>query len=199
MIAVRGAGSAIAKELRKMIPPDEDWREIDRNADMPMEADRYLFCAGVIRPKRIEAQDAAEIAESFFINAAYVIQDCERILDKNHRARICVVGSESGFSWSFDGAYAASKAAVHRYVETKRLRSPDQQLVCVAPTIIRDAGMTLSRHDLEIVDLRALTHPKGRWLTAAEVARTIKHVLYVDDGFISGTVVRMHGGAGALR
>lgn len=196
MIAVRGSGSAIVKVLREMLAVDKEMVvEVDRNAEMPLDADRYLFCAGVLRQKPIADQDHAEIAESFFVNAAYVIQDCDRLIARNDKARICVIGSESGFSWSYDGAYAAAKAALHRYVETKRLRTPAQQLIGIAPTIIRDARMTLARKDLADLDRRAAAHPKGRFLWAKEVARLVNFVLYEDDGFLSGTVLRMNGGA----
>lgn len=195
MIAIRGAGSAIVQALRPLLPADEMVVEVSRHAQMPADSNRHLFAAGVLYPKQIGDQDAAEIAESFFVNAAWVMQDCDRLIAANDHVRICVIGSESGFAGSFDGSYAASKAALHRYVETKRLRTPDQQLICIAPTIIRDAGMTLRRADLRSVDARAAEHPKRRWLAAIEVARLIRFCLYEDQGYLSGTVIRMNGGA----
>lgn len=194
MIAVRGYGSAIVKALRPLLPKDELFIEVSRHADMPIGADRYIFASGVIRPKAIRDQTDEELAETFIVNCAHVIQDCDRLIAENDKARICLIGSESGFQWSFDGAYAAAKAGLHRYVEVKRLRTPEQQLVCLAPTIIRDTAMTLSRNDLAAVDARGAACRKGRWLTAAEMAKTVFHLLYIDRGFISGTVIRMNGG-----
>lgn len=163
---------------------------------MPVDADRYLFCAGLLRAQRLVDQADADIVEGMLVNALGVIRECDQVLGGNPRARICVIGSESGFSWSYDGAYAAAKAVVHRYVEAKSLAWPDQQLVCVAPTIIGDASMTMVRHDLDDVRRRGEAHPKGRWLEATEVAAMVHHLLYVDRGYTTGTVVRMHGGGG---
>jgi NAD(P)-dependent dehydrogenase (short-subunit alcohol dehydrogenase family) len=198
MIAIRGASSVIAQSLVPMLPEGETVAKIGRHERPPLEADRYLFCQGVINPRSILQQGDVMIAETFMVNAGRVIRDCERILEANDRARIVVIGSESGFTGSFDGAYAASKAALHSYVETKRLRSPTQQLVCIAPTIIRVSGMTLARADLEDVDRRGREHPKRRWLTPGEVARLVHFCLYQDEGYLTGVVIRMNGGGSGL-
>lgn len=193
MLIVTGWGSAIVKALLPMLPVEE--RPVRADAyDVPLDGDRYLFCAGLIRPKVIADQSEHEIAETFMANAGAVMQACDRIIGANDDARICVIGSESGFAWSFDGAYAAAKAALHRYVETKRLRTPEQQLLCLAPGIVGDAGMTLRRKDVEGLAMRCEQHPKRRFLAAEEVARLIHYALYIDRGYLSGTVIRMNGG-----
>ena len=104
-----------------------------------------------------------------------------------------MIGSESGFAWGFDGAYAGAKAALHCYVENKPLR-PKQQLVCIAPGIIEDAGMTERRMDKENLEKRRKDHPKHRFLTSDEVAKLAHFLLYVDQGYISNVVIRMNGG-----
>lgn len=199
MIAIRGAGSVIVQRLAALLPKGECIVKVDRWEAPPMDALRYLFCQGLIKPKRITEQTDNEIAESFLVNAGRIIKECDQIIEGNDLARICVVGSESGFVGSFDGAYAVAKAALHCYVETKRLRTPRQQLVCIAPTIIWDAAMTQVRDDLETVEARGRAHPKGRWLTAREVARLIHFCLFVDEGYLSGVVLRFNGGAHTCR
>lgn len=191
--AVRGAGSAIAQTLVGFtggITP------VERGEPMPDNGCRYLFCAGLIRQKSIADQSADEIAETLMVNAISVIKECDRLLAVNPRARICVVGSESAFKGSFDGAYAAAKAALHSYVETKRLNYPDQQLVCVAPTCIVDTGMNRQRNDAGVAALEARRrrHPKQRWLRPLEVARMIHFLLYIDSGYTTNVVIRMNGG-----
>jgi len=193
MIAIRGAGSAIAQELTALLPPEEEICEVPRGGAMPWCADRYLFCAGLLRPLSMAEQTDCEIAESFLVNAGDVIRACDFVIESNPNARICVIGSESGFAWSYDGAYAAAKAALHRYCETRRL-GPGQQLVCVAPGIIADCGMTIGRHDRANLAQLERAHPKGRFLAAAEVARLVHFCLYVDCGYLSGVVIRMNGG-----
>lgn len=195
MLAVTGIRSKIMQELCGLLPEGEEVVRLDseRPAREAIMADRYFLCAGVLRPIPLKDQYPEEIAESLQVNLIRPMQLCDEILARNERARIVVMGSESGYSWSYDGAYAAAKAALHRYVETKKL-GPHQQLVCVAPSIIGDAGMTERREDKDNLARREREHPKGRFLRAIEVARLVHFLLYVDEGYVSNTVVRMNGG-----
>lgn len=195
MIAIRGADSQIAIALMRMLPTGEVAVRVPRGGHIPTCAERYLFCQGYLKGTKLSDQIDTEIAEAFLANTTRVIEACDGLIANNDHARICVVGSESGFAWSYDAAYAAAKAGLHRYVETKRLRTPDQQLICVAPSIIEDADMTLRRTDHQNVAVRRITHPKGRFLDSEEVARLIHFLLYVDRGYLSGVVIRMNGGS----
>ncbi len=194
MIAIRGANSSIAQQLIAMLPDGERAEAIPRGASMPVSVERYFFCQGLLRPKRMADQSEDEIAETMAANYNQVAFECDRIFSANACARICVMGSESGFSGSFDGAYALAKERLHKYVETKRLQYPGQQLVCVAPSIVIDTGMTQRRTDTDGLEKRRMSHPKRRYLLANEVAHMVHHLLYVDRGYTTGTVVRMHGG-----
>jgi NAD(P)-dependent dehydrogenase (short-subunit alcohol dehydrogenase family) len=193
MLAVTGRRSAIVEALLPLLPEDEAVGYFSAH-QVTTRADRYLFCAGVLVGKRIGDQSWPETAETFRVNFDLVARACEAIFASNGRARVCVIGSESGISGSYDAAYGASKAALHHYVETKRLNAPGQQLVAIAPSIIADAGMTTRRSDLEQLEARRRAHPKKRFLRAVEVARLVHHVLYVDEGYLSGVVIRMNGG-----
>jgi NAD(P)-dependent dehydrogenase (short-subunit alcohol dehydrogenase family) len=195
MLAVTGYNSRIVQELKALLPQGE---QIVRWNDLMLEGkfdycERYLICAGLLRPKTIREQSEAEAAESLRVNCIQPMQLCDAALEQNDTARICILGSESGYVWSYDGAYAAAKAALHRYVETKKLKL-GQQLVAIAPSIIEDCGMTLAREDAENLERRKLENPKRRFLKAAEVARLIHFLLYQDEGYLSGTVIRMNGG-----
>lgn len=195
-IAIRGMGSAIAQRLVKLLPAEERVIEVARDAFPPLvNCERFVFCQGVLRDSKITAQSDDDLAESFQVNAAYTIKACDNILASNPRARICVIGSESGYTWSHDGSYAASKAAVQAYVGAKPLRSPGQQLVAIAPYVVADTEMTRRRADHERLAARVQWCPKRRFLEAVEVARLIHFLLYVDQGYISNTTVRMNGGA----
>jgi NAD(P)-dependent dehydrogenase (short-subunit alcohol dehydrogenase family) len=197
MLAVTGHRSQIVTELRKLLPAGEEVASLGLSDDDAAEAlvlaDRYLLCAGLLRPKGLWAQSFDEIEEGLHVNCIRPLLLCDQILASNDQARIVVMGSESGFTWSFDGVYAASKAALHKYVETKKLK-PHQQLVCVAPSIIRNTGMTERRKDVENLERRRNEHPKKRFLEAIEVAKLIHFLLYVDEGYLSGQVIRMNGG-----
>jgi len=192
MIYVRGAGSEIVNSLRNFTQV----RPVDRDEEMPLFGERYLFCVGMIRPKPIRDQTDEELSEGFLVNAAKVIQACERLLATNELARICVIGSDSGFKWSYDGAYAAAKAALHRFIECKRLKYPGQQLVGVAPSCIGDSASVKGRGEdgRKALDERLKDHPKGRWLTSFEVANMVHYLLCCDRGYTSGVVIRMNGG-----
>ena len=193
MLAIRGYSSTIAQSLIDTLPPWEEAAPVERGA-VNTGAERHLFCQGVLTPATITQQDKTQIADSFWANAAMTIRQCDLIFAVNTKARVCVIGSESAYSWSFDGAYAAAKAAVHRYVETKHLSHSDQQLVCLAPSIISDARMTTRRGDVQNLATREASHPKGRFLTSAEVAAWVRFLLYGDGGYCSGAVIRLNGG-----
>lgn len=195
-IAINGGRSAIAQALRNhWLDPGESVVWTQRGQDMPLDARRYLFCQGLLFGKRADEHTAHEAAESLYVNYTWIANQCDRILNHNDVARICLIGSESGIAGSYDRVYADAKKRLHAYVETKRLRLPAQQLVCIAPSIIADAGMTLRRQDAANLAQRMQDHPKRRFLLADEVAGLIHYVLYVDHGYLSGVVIRMNGGA----
>ena len=195
MIAIRGIHSTIAAELLKMLPEGEAVHEIPRGSSgVDSDATRFVILQGKLIPKRLTEQTIAEREESFSVNCAEVIAACDRIIDEVPRARIVVMGSESGFAGSFDSSYAAAKAGLHRYVETKILKASGQQLVCVSPGIIGDAGMTTRRADQHNLVARMQSHRMRRFLDAAEVARLIHFLLYVDRGYICNVVIRVNGG-----
>lgn len=191
-LAVRGADSVIVQTLADKA----DIIRVPRGERMPGKNRRYLFCAGLIHQQRIRYQDHVDHHEAWAVNAANVIRECERLLDINPVARICVIGSESAYKGSFDMAYAGAKAALHMFVENKRLKYPSQQLVCVAPTCIAGSGMNKQRNADGVAALahRVANHPKRRWLEPQEVADMVFHLLYVDKGYTTNTVIRMNGG-----
>lgn len=178
--------------LQRLLP-DESVVRIDSANPSALIADRYVLAAGVLYSKRIVEQTREEIETCLRVNLTDTMRLCESILEGNPAARICVIGSESGYRGSYDQTYAAAKAGLHQYVETRKV-GKRQQLVAVAPHIIADSGMTRRRVDYEECMRRAEETPRGRYITAIEVARMVHFLLYVDQGFTNNTVVRMHGG-----
>lgn len=190
MIAIRGAGSKIVQELYNIA--QDQFVGVDRNKVMPV-ADRYLFCAGLLRPKSRDEQTDSELEEGYRVNLWQVTDDCDRIFSAQEKARVCVIGSESAYTGSFDGVYADAKRSLHRYVEQKKLK-PGQQIVCISPGVIEDCGMALRRCDTWRLDERKARHPQKRFLKAIEVARLVKFCLYEDRGYLSNVVIRLNGG-----
>lgn len=156
-------------------------------------ADRFVLAAGVLYAKRLIDQMADEVETSLRVNLIDTMRLCEQILERNPVARICVIGSESAYRGSHDQTYAAAKAGLHQYIESRKV-GKRQQLVAVAPHIIADSGMTRRRPDYEECMMRAQDTSRGRYITALEVARMVHFALYVDQGFLNNTVIRMHGG-----
>lgn len=194
MLFIAGAGSNIAQEFMQRVATRMPGEEMQRGktAEAPLNADRYLFCAGLLNGCAIGAQSDASLFEMMKVNYIDVVVAVDKILLKNEKARVCVVGSESGYSGSYDMGYAASKAALHLFVEKRRIYER-QQLVGVAPWIVGDAGMTSRRPASELDAIRRV-HPKREFDTSANVAEMIYHLLYVDSGHTTGTIVRMNGG-----
>lgn len=187
---IAGIGSTVARAFRALIPPGEHV-VTDRLNEMPRDLDRYFICAGFLAGKciaEIGHEDAWTTWDRNFLAPA---RFCERVLRVNRQARICLIGSESGFHGSFDMAYAGAKAALHLYVETKRLEHPGQQLVAIAPTIIADSRMTKRRTDKKALEARAAATRHGRWLEAAEVAQLAYQALFAATPFLSNTVLRL--------
>lgn len=195
MIAIRGIHSSIAQCLMNII--DDTVVEIERDKYPEWKPNRYFICQGLLNGKRRIEQTAEEISDTYQVNYITVACMCDSILAYNNRARICVVGSESGLSSSYDECYADAKRLLHYYVETKHILDT-QQLVCVAPSIIEDAGMTLRRTDIDNLSHIRNNHPKRRFLSSLEVARMVKFLLYDDFGYTTNVVIRMNGGKHVL-
>ncbi len=192
-LCVTGGGTTIVNALRPLLPVGENIIHWD-NLPNPANADRFLFAQGKLTPTRARDQHGDEMLEIASANWLDVMEKTELALRCNSKARICVMGSESGFKGSFNEVYASAKAALHQYVETKRLEYPNQQLVAIAPTVIEDSGMTQKRDDLDKVLAAGERRRRGHWLSAHEVARIIKFVLYEDKGALCNVVIRVTGG-----
>lgn len=160
--------------------------------DVPFDADYYLFCSGWLAGEDMQGITDGQAADTFRINFTDPVRAVDTILEMNPKAKIVIIGSLSGIKGSYDVTYAAAKAGVHLYVKTKKLVHPGQHLVCVAPGIIQDSGMTERRNDYEACMARGRDRRIGRWLMAQEVADVV-HVVINQPAFCN-LVVPMSGG-----
>src|SRR6266403_1832692 len=158
MIAIRGIHSGISNCLLRYCNLDDDVVEVKRGHLPPIDADRYLFCQGLLYGKSRLEQTSEEIANTYNVNYVNIAFACDQLLTYNQKARICVIGSESGIAGSYDEVYSDAKRLLHHYVETKHILST-QQLVCIAPSIIEDAGMTIVRKDRSNLSNLRENHP----------------------------------------
>ena len=140
-----------------ILPADEVVKEIPswlvQAIESDWQADASLILSRKADPGNVSSteQTVAEREELFSVNCAEV--DRLRVIESSMKsgfkvsAGSCVIGSESGFVGSFDRAYAAAEGS--DYIGTSRRRyckeHSGQQLVCVSPGIIGDAGMTTRR------------------------------------------------------
>lgn len=202
-----GGTTRIAEEFAALVPQRVElqrWSradcdlssldEIDKHADDILAADRIVLCHGTLATERFRTRSTEDVNDSLTINLLSFVRIAEIALEGNPQARICVVGSESGLKGSYDICYALAKAALHKYVEERQILHPGQQLVCVAPSTIADAGMTMRRHDQDRVQTVMASTPKGRGLTSREVAKMLHFLLFEDEGYTSNTVIAMNGG-----
>lgn len=205
-ILLTGPGSSICRELRALI--SNDWEVVewprDRSdlsdldgindlADLVRSCDRLVLAHGVVTPAEYKQMSEKDILYSMKVNLLSVVRIVEIALG-NPVVRIVVLGSESGVKGSHDIVYALAKAALHKYVEERRILAPGQQLVCVAPSTILDSRMTQRRRDQENVARSVAANPKRRGLASVEVAQMIHHLLFADQGYTSNTVIHMNGG-----
>lgn len=193
-VVISGIKTSIAQAFANIVPGR--YTIVPGRSDdieFPLDAEVYLFCQGVLYPKQQQDQTAVEMINSYVVNYASIADCVDKIIEINAFARVCIIGSESAYRGSYDQSYADAKRQIHDYVEHKKLWSEHQQLVCISPSIIQDSGMTQRREDKEELEHRRMRHPKQRYLKAMEVAR-MAHTLLFEQPYISGTVIRMHGG-----
>jgi NAD(P)-dependent dehydrogenase (short-subunit alcohol dehydrogenase family) len=209
-ILVVGESSKISKSLVEELKNRHTIVTAGRKADIVFDAniisieniskvfsskfDVYVFNIGLLFPKKINEQDDDEVISSISINLLFIVRACEFILDSNEKARILIVGSESGKKGSYDTTYFLAKSALRSYVREKRLESFDQQLLLISPSLILDAGMTERREDIEGVKLLAAKHPKGRYLECAEVSRLIVVLIESVTDYLTNTEIELNGG-----
>lgn len=194
-IVITGHKTTIAKNFKsKALLKNSLIYEIrTREIDDHLDADKYVFCHGVMYPKKSYELTDAEKENSMYTNFISVVEMCDKIIDHNDKARICVISSYSAFVGSYDDTYALSKALLNQYIERKVLRTPKQQLVGIAPSAIEDSGMTQRRKDLENLNKKRENHPMKRLVQSYEVSRLIYTLLY-EQPYINRTVIQMHGG-----
>ena len=192
MIGVTGKNSTIAQAFLERYWRDKKVCFARLPKDLSLSCSHYLLCAGVLVGKKSRQMSADEIADTFWVNYIDVVQFCDYIFSYNPKAKVCVVGSMSGIAGSYDDLYAGSKAALHLYVQTKKLEFAQQQLFAIAPTVIEDSGMTQRRRDLVGVIERGKQRRRHHWITAAEVAHMI-HSCF-NNSAICNTVIQMTGG-----
>lgn len=190
MLVTIGRRSSIARAVVKNYDGKRNDSDLIDDAT-PLDGDQYLICSGYLAGKNLLEIDFDEANETWHANYIAICTFLDKLFDQNPYARVCVIGSHSGFEGSHDMAYAGAKAALHTYIETKRLKHGKQLLVGLAPHIIWDSGMTQKRDDLAELQKRSLENRTNWWLTSAEVANIASYVLFNAPTTISNQIIRI--------
>jgi NAD(P)-dependent dehydrogenase (short-subunit alcohol dehydrogenase family) len=168
--------------------------QIDKNKDLIKSCDKIVLAHGILGTERFLNYNEKTILHLIKVNLLSFIRIIEIAIKYNSNVRIAVIGSESGIKGSFDISYSLSKAALHKYIEERKILFPTQQLICIAPSMIVDSGMTLNREDQDNVKKSTLSNPKERGLFSNEIAQMIYHLLFIDKGYTTNTVININGG-----
>ena len=156
--------------------------------------DSYIFNIGFLQAKNILEQSVDEIYSSMSINGLFIIKSCEYILNSNTKARIFIIGSESGRKGSFDTTYFLSKTMLRSYVRQRNLNYPEQQLLLISPSTIEDSRMTEERDDKDRLSHYRDTHPKKRFLLSDELAGYISEIISNPSTYLCNTEIEINGG-----
>ena len=86
------------------------------------------------------------------------------------------------------------KSALHKYVKEKKINYSSQQLVCIAPSTIIDANITLKRKDKINVKKSIKNNPKKRGLKSNEIADIIYSIFFDLTDYMTNIVINVDGG-----
>ena len=206
-ILIIGKSSNISKEFLKKIPKNNfifkpskkiwNMKNIDFNSkkiNLIKKVNKILLLHSVISSTPFLKRRSLDIVSQISVNLLSVVKICEVALQHNKKVKIIILGSESGIKGSFDIVYSLTKAAIHKYVEERKIKYPEQQLICLAPSNIIDSHMTIKRKDKINIQKSIINNPKKRGILSKEISNLIYALFYEQTNYISNTVIRIDGG-----
>ena len=206
-VLITGGTSKISLHLKKLIsnkykiyaPSKKEWdfSKLDfdkKKIDLIKKCDKLFLCHSVLSNKKHLSKSNKEIHNQLNINLLSKIKICEISLKYNPKARIFIIGSESGIKGSYDIVYGLSKSSINKYVEERKIFKKGQQLICIAPSTIIDGKMTLKRKDIKNVRKSVINNPKRRGLYAKEISKLIYDLSFNNTDYVTNTVINVNGG-----
>ena len=156
------------------------------------KSEKFIIMSGYLQSKKIMEQSRYEITKSFHINSIGPLLFAEYLFQKKSKARLIIIGSESGYKGSYDLSYALSKSSLKLYVKQKKLKK-NQQLLLVSPSTIGDFGMTTRRKDqIRLIEYKEI-HPKERFLFSNELTELIIN-LFASTIYLTNVEICINGG-----
>ena len=206
-ILVTGGSSKIGKEFIKLLPKNivinnpkrSEW-DLSKNKfnkkqlNLIKNSDKIVILHSKLSSKSHLKKSLKDITNQICINLTSIIRICEIALSTNPKARIIILGSESGLKGSYDIIYALTKSSIHKYVEERKIKYKDQQLLCLAPSTISDGKMTLKRKDKKNVKKSININPKKRGINSKEISIFIYKLLFEITDYVSNTTIHINGG-----
>ena len=206
-ILVTGGSSKIGKEFIKLIPkniiiknPNKIEWDLSKNkfsrkqVNLIKNSDKIVILHSKLSSKSHLKKSLKDITNQICLNLTSTIKICEIALNSNPKARIVILGSESGLKGSYDIIYALTKSSIHKYVEERKIKYKDQQLLCLAPSTISDGKMTLKRKDKKNVKNSININPKKRGIKSKEISIFIYKLLFEITDYVSNTTIHINGG-----
>ena len=204
---ITGANCQIGKELIKILPKEsnifkpskkelnlENFKINKKVFQTIKTCDVIILLHSMIIPKHHLNKSSNEKIKQIKINLLSTIEIAEIALKYNKKAKIFIMGSESGKKGSYDIIYALTKAALHKYIEERRILFPKQQLVGLAPSTIIDGKITIKRKDKKNVKKSIRFNPKKRGIYSYEISKFIYSLIFFNTDYISNTVIDIDGG-----
>ena len=206
-ILVTGGSSRIGKEFIKLLPknivvknPNKIEWDLSKNKfnrkqiNLIKNSDKIVILHSKLSSKSHLKKSLKDITNQICLNLTSIIRICEIALNSNPKARIIILGSESGLKGSYDIIYALTKSSIHKYVEERKIKYKDQQLLCLAPSTISDGKMTLKRKDKKNVKKSISINPKKRGIKSKEISIFIYKLLFEITDYVSNTTIHINGG-----
>ena len=156
------------------------------------KSDIFILLSGYLQSSDLIKQTQENRINSFLINSIGPVLFSEYILQKNSKARIIIIGSESGIKGSYDLTYALAKSSLRMYIRQKRI-GLNQQLLLLSPSTIKDLGMTTRRKDTNSLEEYKTLHPKKRFLTSEELVEIICFLIN-SPKYLTNTEIEVNGG-----
>ena len=204
---ITGANCKIGKSLINLLPNEsiiykpskkeidlENITNINKLKKKIINSDVIVLLHSIIIPKQHLKKNLNEKIKQLKVNFLSILEIVEIALKYNKKARIFILGSESGKKGSYDIMYALTKNALHKYIEERQILFPNQQLVGIAPSTIVDGQITLNRKDKRNVKKSISINPKKRGILSSEISKLIYSLIYFNTDYISNTVIDVDGG-----
>ena len=204
---ITGASCKIGQCFIEMLPKDstvfkpskkeinfENLPDIKKLKKKIISSDVLILMHSIIIPKPHLKKNFAEKIKQLKVNLLSTLEIVEMALKYNKRAKIFILGSESGKKGSYDIMYALTKTALHKYIEERKILFPDQQLVGIAPSTIIDGRITLKRKDKKNLKRSINLNPKKRGIFSNEISRLIYSLVFFNTNYISNVVIDVNGG-----